>query len=288
MIWIYLIPLIALGLSLVSLGIELLVHDREKAKKIRLDISRKNREIKRLQKEKNLEEMTKVQKELMSLMGTQMKMQFKQMFVSIPLFLLVFWLLNGMLIYDPIYTGSAGEAGMNLGNLDSSPKTITATIVPVGDLQVVGEAERTLDLLPEGESGSTDTAWWNIKSDSTGTKEYQIEVVYNNITESRASFVNVVEKGSLGYPFSPNTTSQDLTKVDVKTTPVYKSFILFSIFGVDVTWFWYYFVLFFAISLLSTPLKNKVLWGHKGGIKHFEKLELQKQKELENDTADKK
>ena len=50
MIWTILIPLIAFGLQGISIGAELLMHDREKAKEFELALKKKQRQLKEYQK----------------------------------------------------------------------------------------------------------------------------------------------------------------------------------------------------------------------------------------------
>ncbi|MBN2517987.1 MAG: hypothetical protein JXB14_04010 [Candidatus Altiarchaeota archaeon] len=279
MIWLLLIPLIVLVLQAISIGAELLMHDREKAKEFELTLRKKQRQLKEYQKQKKTKEMMEVQKELFGLMGKRFRLQMKSWIISMPLFLLIFWGLSGLLVYQPAYAGEDFEVGLFLKNSGESQYNLNATIIPSGDMQVVGDPIKPLELDEEGDKGDTETLWWELSSPSAGEKTYEIRLAVATedglIEYSKEYIVKVVENGELFYSFAPVISPEEIEGLDLEVSPMYRS-LVFNVFGISLTWFWYYIILFFILSAALSPLRNRILWGHWKGIKHLEKLERDK------------
>jgi|GEM_PF-1606381 len=277
MIWLLIIPLIVVGLYCAAMLGEFLMHDREKAKEIKLGVSRRQRQIKQLQKEGKTQEMMAVQKELFGLMGKQMRLSFKPMLISFPLFLVVFMLLSGMLAYQPIYVGQDAQVGLYVKNTDSVQHELVAQMLPGSGLELIGGANKTVSLSKNGVAGDNDVLWWTIKSASEGDKDYDVAVSLDGGDPmSKSLSLKVVTDDALGYQFSPDTSVDRVSGVEVQGK--YKNLVLFNVAGFDFTWFWFYLMSYFIIAALMSPVKNKFLWGHWRGLKHIEKVEMEKEK----------
>ncbi len=278
MTWEIIIPLIAVGLSLMSVGIELLMHDREKAKKVEFAIKRKQREIKQLQKQKDSKAAMKANKELMSLMGKNFRLRMKTMLISFPLFIVLFFFLHGALNLAPLEAGTVSQVGAEVRNLAQSPSDVTAELVSDG-VAVEGANARRLSLDDRGDQGDVEQVWWNVTA-SGGEKTYAVRATSDNRTDENSYDVRFVPAGSLTAGFEPEGSAELLDgKLEVK--PLYKG-VEINVFGINLPWFWYYLVTYFAIALAISPLKNRILWGHWKGVKHLEKLDREK-----NETAEK-
>jgi len=268
MTWELLIPALAAGLSLVAIGLELLMHDREKAKKMELTIRKKQREIKELQKKKDTKAMMEANKELMGLMGQNMRLRMKTMMISMPLFLVVFWVLSGALALAPLSTTGA-TVGVELKNLDDSPQKITAELVSQ-DVTVRGENLNAFELDDKGDQGDRMQVWWEVTA-AEGARSYNVKVTSDNKSDEKTYNVKFVPPGSLTADFSPGQASELLDE-SVGIIPIYRA-VEINLFGIQIGWFIYYFVTYLVLGAVLSPLKNRVLWGHWKGIKHIEKIE---------------
>jgi len=279
MIWTILIPAIAVILHSVSIMAELLLHDREKAKDIRLKIGRYQRRVKELQKKKkDSPEMMKAQKELFSLMGQQMRLNFKPMLLSMPLFLIVFWLLNGMLIYQPVYADEPFELNYMFKNLDhNAEREISAVLTMEGK-----SFEKQVSLDEAGDEGEEQIVSWEITPTGAGEKEYSMEYSVEGAKVNLEQKILVVPEGNLGYQFIPEkiepSKKREIEETELIVEPRYQNLVVAEIAGTRLTWFWYYIMSFFVVSLLFSPVKNKIIWGHWRGFKKIEQLELEKEK----------
>lgn len=272
MSWELIIPGIAAGLSLLAIGIELLMHDREKAKEIEFAIRRKQREVKQHQKEKNTKAMMDANKDLMGLMSKNFKLRMRTMFISLPLFIIIFWLLSGMLSLAPLTAGQASQVGLDVRNMQQSPLNLQVELVSSG-VQVSGTNARTLELDDKGDNGDRQQLWWNVTA-AAGAQEYSIKFTSANKSDSKTYSVNFVPAGSLSAGFSP-ASAYKLLSDTVEATPLYKP-VEVNVFGMNLSWFWYYFVSYLILGALLSPVKNHLLWGHHKGVKHLEKLDREK------------
>lgn len=278
MVWELLIPGIAVGLSLLAIGIELLMHDREKAQKIEFAIQRKQREVKKYQKEKNAKAMMDTQKELMGLMGQNMRMKSKMMFISFPLFIVIFWLLSGMLNVGPLYANSNSHIGADIRNLVSSQhQNLKVELVSPG-LTITGTNAVSLELNDNGDSGDHKQVWWNVTAPE-GDKQYSVKVTSANKSDEKQYSVKFVPGGALTAGFSPQGAS-NLLNGSVSVAPIYSP-VDINLGFMTLGWYWYYFFLFLIMGILLSPLKNQLLWGHYKGVKHLEKLDNNKNKGVE-------
>jgi len=274
MTWEILIPVIAAGLSLLAIGLELLMHDREKAKAVEFAIRRKQREIKEFQKKKDTKGMMDANKELMGLMGKNFRLRMKTTFISLPLFIIILWILSSTLAIAPLQANAVMPVGVEIKNIQSSGQSVSVAFVSA-DIQLSGVNERRLDLKAKGNQGDLQQIWWNVSS-SEGAKTYSINVSANNKSDEKSYSVNFVSPGSLTPGFSPNYTPASLLSNSVEVKPLYKG-VEVNVFGIiTLSWFWYYFFSYLILSALFSPLKNRVLWGHWKGVKHLEKLENEK------------
>lgn len=273
MAWELLIPAIAAGLSLIAIGLEVLMHDRDKAKTIELTIRKKQREIKKHQKDKDTKAMMEANKELMSLMGQNMRLKMKTMFISMPLFLVIFWVLSGVLNVAPLYAGETSQIGASIRNLDASAQTVILELVSDG-ITVSGANAQTLELDDQGDLGDRMVAWWNVTA-AEGRKEYKVKAASSTLNKSdeKSYPVSFEPKGSLFAGFTPAGASTLLGE-KAEITPLYKG-VEVNIAGIVLPWIWYYILSYFILGALLTPLKNRLLWGHHKGIKHIEKQESQ-------------
>jgi len=278
MSWIFIIPVIAAGLSFLSILIEFFTHDREKGKELEFAIRRKQREIKELQKSKDTKAMMKANKELMSLMGQNFRLRMKTMFISFPLFIIVFFFLQSALNVAPLYAGGVSQLGADLRNLESSPQTITAQIVS-DDIDILGANVRELELDDRGDQGDHQQVWWNLTA-SEGLKNYAIRISAGAESDEKTYSIRVVPSGSLLADFTPAGTDKVLGG-SIEVTPLYKG-VEINLLGINLSWFWYYLLSYFILAIAMMPLKNHILWGHWGGIRHLEKIEREK-----NETAKK-
>jgi len=272
MSWMLVIPVIAIGLSLMSIFIEFIMHDRDKGKELEFAIKRKQREIKGLQKSNDTKAMMQANKELMSLMGQNFKLRMKTMFISFPLFIVLFFFLNGALNVVPLYAGEVSQVGADLRNLDSSSQIVTAELVSA-DIGTSGANAREYELDDKGDQGDRQQVWWNVTA-SQGSKSYAIKVSAGESSDEESYNVKFVSPGSLLADFTPAEAGKVLGD-SVEITPLYKGFEI-NVLGMNLSWFWYYFISYFIIAIAMTPLKNRILWGHWGGIKHLEKMEREK------------
>jgi hypothetical protein len=279
MTWEILIPLIALGLNLMAIGLELALHDRKKAKELNLAVRRKQRELKELQKKtKDAKELMAANKEMMGLMGKQFRLNMKTMFITFPLFIIMFWLLSGMLSFAPAYAGKPFEVGAMVRNMVDSPVSLEAELVPGVELAIVEDPVKKLTLDDKGDQGDAQELWWEVTASTPGEKKaYSVRLTIGNESEGLDYHVKVVPQGELIYQFSPPTETSKPFEGKLEATPIYKA-REFNVFGFKMSWFWYYFISYFLISLLMSPVKNRVLWGHWRGIKHLEKLENETKK----------
>ena len=266
------IPGIAAGLFFIGLGAELLMHDREKAQKVELAIRKKQKEIKQLQKEKNTKAMMDANKELMGLMSQNFKLRMRTMLITMPLFLIVFWLLSGMLSVAPLYAGQATQMGVDVRNLGQSPQDLKIEAVsPAG---VTGTNARNISLDDKGDEGDHQQIWWNV-TPQMGEKEFTVKITSKNSTESKPFPIVISQPGALDAGFK-SLGDYALGK-SVQLTTLYKS-VEVNILGINLGWFWWYFLSFLVMSAVLSPVKNKLLWGHYKGIKHIEKMESMKEK----------
>jgi hypothetical protein len=273
MSWIIWIPVIAAGLSLFGILLELLMHDREKAKKIEFAIKRKQREIKQCQKDKDTKRMMECQKELMGLMGQNMKLRMRTMIVSFPLFIILFFFLREALAVAPLEAGGVSQVGVDIRNLDENAE-IDVTLELVSDeIQVNGQNSRDIDLEEYGTQGDREQVWWNLTS-SKGNKNYELKITSGNDSDSLSYDVAFVDAGSLTADFAPAAPSNALDG-ELEVIPTYHP-VRMNIFGMQLDWYIYYIISFFIIALAISPLKNQILWGHPKGIKHLEKIDSQK------------
>ncbi len=277
MSWIFVIPGIAVGLSLLAIAIEVLMHDREKGKEIEFAIIRKRREIKQYQKSNDTKAMMKANKELMSLMGSNFKLRMRTMLISFPMFIIIFFFLHNALGVGPLYAGEVSQVGADVRNLAMSPQTVSVELVSDG-IDVTGTNARELELDDKGDQGDREQVWWNVTA-SEGEKTYEIRVKKGNDTGSESYTVKFVPQGNLFAEFSSPEPSQLLGET-VELNPLYKG-VEIQVLGINLSWFWYYFITYFIISLAMMPLKNRVLWGHWGGVKHLEKIEREKNETTE-------
>jgi hypothetical protein len=277
MTWEILIPLIAVVLSLLSIGIELLMHDRDKGKEIEFAIKRKQRKIKELQKAQDTKAMMQANKELMSLMGQNFKLRMKTMFISFPMFIIIFFFLNGALSLAPLEAGATSEVGLNIRNVDSMSHDVTVELVSDG-ISVIDENVQTLELDDKGDQGDTKNVWWTVTA-SEGDKTYTIKINSGNMTDEKTYGVSFVPPGSITADFERSPREEALNGV-LEVEPQYKA-VEINIFGMTVGWFIYYLITYFAIAIAISPLKNKILWGHWKGIKHLEKLDREKNEAAE-------
>ncbi len=276
MSWEFLIPGLATGLIFISLFIELLLHDRNKAKEIEFAIIRKQREVKKYQKEGNTKAMMKANKELMSLMGANFKLRMRTTLISLPLFLIFFWLFSGTLAVAPIYADSPQQLGVLLHNLGTAQHEATVSFVS-DEIAVAGNSTLTTQLDEKGDPGDTQTLWWNVTAPA-GKHTYTILLSMQNQSDNVSYTIKFVPGSSLFADFTPSPPST-LFDGSVEIRPLYKP-VEINLFGIRVGWFIYYLATFFILSLLLSPVKNKVLWGHWKGVKHLEKLDREK-----NETA---
>jgi hypothetical protein len=270
MVWEFLIPAIAAGLSLLGILIELFMHDRKKAKNIEFAIKRKQREVKKFQKEKDTKAMMAAQKELMGLMGQNMRLRMKSMLVSFPLFIVIFFFLSSSMTVAPLDPAGA-QIGMNIKNLADSSREISAELVS-DDISVRGETMVSLELASYGSQGDKETIWWNVSSQE-GAKTYTVLLVFGNNSEN-LDYDVVFSKGSLSAGFSPQEASSVFDD-SIEVTPIYPP-VRINIFGMALDWYIYYIISFFIIAAAISPLKNRILWGHHKGVKHLEKLDSEK------------
>ncbi len=273
MSWELLMPLICAGLWLMSILLELFMHDREKAKKIELELRKKQREIKALSK-KDPKAAMAANKEVMGLVAQNFRLKMKIMLVSFPLFIVLLAVINGYVGVAPLAAGEVSQVGGEFRNAGMSPQTITVEIVPVsGDIQVSGRNAVQVELDDRGDAGDRKTVWWNVTA-SGGKKAYGMKVTSGNASESQRCDVAFVPKGSISADFSAAAPAE-LKAVSVESKPIYKP-VEVNILGMNLSWFIYYFVCYLIITLILSPLKNRILWGHWGGLKHLEKLEKEK------------
>jgi len=260
-------------LSLVAIGLEVLMHDRDKAKTIELTIRKKQREIKKHQKDKDTKAMMEANKELMSLMGQNMRLRMKTMLISMPLFLAIFWVLSGVLNVAPLYAGETSQIGTSLRNLDSSAQSVVVELVSDG-ITVSGENAQPIELDDKGDQGDRAIVWWNVTA-AEGQKEYKVKVISATLNKSDENSYSVAfePKGSLFAGFTPAGASTIFGE-KAELTPLYKG-VEVNIAGIVSPWIWYYILSYFILGALLTPLKNRLLWGHHKGIKHIEKQESQ-------------
>lgn len=274
MTWELLIPGIAAGLNLLAIGLELLMHDREKAKSVEFAIRKKQREVKEFQKKKDTKGMMNANKELMGLMGQNFRLRMKTMFISLPLFIIILWVLNSALAVAPLQANQLTMVGAEVRNLQPNGQNVTIELLDP-DIQVSGVNERTLSLKGKGTQGDLQQVWWNVSS-TEGGRSYNIFVVANNKSDAKSYNVNFVPPGSLTAGFSPNYTPAGLLSNSVEVKSLYKG-VDVNLFGIiTLSWFWYYFFSYLILSGLLSPLKNRVLWGHWKGVKHLERLENEK------------
>lgn len=271
MSWMLVIPGIAVGLSLLSIFIEFLMHDREKGKKLEFSIKRKQREIKQLQKEDPKAAMA-ANKELMSLMGQNFKLRMKSMLISFPLFILIFFFLHGMMAVAPLTAGEVSQVGVDMRNLDASPQTVNIELVS-SDVQVTGENSRQFELDDKGDEGDKEQVWWNVTAPE-GSRQYSVKVAAGGESDEAAYGVEFVPAGSLTAGFEPGETEKLLGE-SVEVKPLYKG-IEISLFGMTLPWIFYYIISYFIVTIVLSPVKNRILWGHWGGIKHLERLDREK------------
>ncbi len=273
MTWELIIPGIAAGLVLIGVFFELLTHDREKAKKIEFAIARKQREVKKLSKEKDTKAMMAAQKELMGLMGQNFRMRMKTMFISFPLFIVVFWVLNGMLSVAPLQAGGVSQAGVDVRNLEMSPQNVSLELVSA-EVQVSGTNTRNFMLDDKGDQGDRQQVWWNVTA-GAGQKTYSIKFTSGNNSEETPYSVKFTS-GELTAGFSPAPAAQALGG-SLSVAPLYKP-VEINVFGMNLAWIWWYLISFMVFSAVLSPVKNKVLWGHHKGVKHLEKMDALKEK----------
>jgi uncharacterized membrane protein (DUF106 family) len=269
MTWELIIPVIAAVLSVLAIGVELLMHDREKAKSVEFGIRRKQAEIKKYQKEKNTKAMMEANKELMGLMSKNFKLRSKTMLISFPLFIVLFWVLSGMLNIAPLYAGQTSEIGAEIRNLDQSPQNVVVEIVSP-DVQVSGENTRTIELDDKGDEGDKQQLWWKVTAPE-GARTYSVKVTSNNKSDEKSYTLSFAPPGTLTAGFSQEAPSELLGK-SLAVTPVYKA-VEANLGVITLPWFWYYLISYFITSAALSPLKNKLLWGHRKGVKHLEKLD---------------
>jgi hypothetical protein len=272
MVWEIYIPVIAAGLSLIGIVLELLMHDREKAKEIEFSMKRKQREVKKFQKEKDTKAMMDAQKELMSLMGKNMRLRMKTMFVSFPLFIIIFFFLKDAMIIAPLIAGQPAELGVDLRNLDDLTQTINVELI-AEDMQIT-EPSQDLELAAYAMQGDRKQVWWAVTS-ASGSRPYTIKISSGNDSEEVSATAVFVTEGSLTAGFSASTEPSKELGGSLEVLPVFRA-VTIDIFGMDLDWYVYYIISFFIIAVAISPLKNQILWGHHKGIKHLEKLDSQK------------
>jgi len=258
------------------------MHDRDKGKELEFAIKRKQREIKKLQKSKDTKAMMQANKELMSLMGQNFKLRMKTMFISFPLFIVLFFFLHGALNVAPLYAGEVSQVGVDLRNLDSSSQMVTVELIST-DVQVSGANAREYELDDKGDQGDMQQVWWNVTA-SEGSKSYAIKVSAGENSDEKSYSVKFVSPGSLLADFAPAEADKALGD-SVEITPLYKG-VEINVLGMNLSWFWYYFISYFIIAIAMTPLKNRILWGHWGGIKHLEKMEREKNEAAKEQKGD--
>jgi hypothetical protein len=273
MSWMILIPVIAAGLSLFGILLELLMHDREKAKKIEFAIKRKQREVKQCQKDKDTKRMMECQKELMSLMGQNMKLRMRTMIISFPLFIILFFFLREALSVAPLEAGEISQVGVDLRNLDENSEINVSVEIVSDSIEVKGGNPRQLALEGYGSQGDREQLWWNVSS-SKGEKSYDVKITSGNNSDAISYAVAFVDSGSMTADFTPAAANSVLGE-SLEISPVYHP-VRINLFGMGLDWYIYYIISFFIIALAISPLKNQILWGHPKGIKHLEKLDSQK------------
>jgi len=252
---------------------ELLTHDREKGKKIEFAIARKQREVKKLSKEKDTKAMMAAQKELMGLMGQNFRLRMKTMFISFPLFIVAFWVLSGMLGLAPLQAGTVSHVGIDVRNMEMSPQNVTLELVS-DDVQVSGTNARNLMLDDKGDQGDRQQVWWNVTA-GAGQKTYSIKFTSGNTSEEKPYTVKFTS-GELTAGFSPVPAAQVLGG-SLSAAPLYKP-VEINVFGMNLAWIWWYLISFMVLSAALSPVKNKILWGHWKGVKHLEKMDTLKEK----------
>lgn len=272
MTWELLIPAIAIGLSFISIGIEFLMHDREKGKQIEFSIKRKQRELKKLQKEKDTKAMMGAQKEIMSLMGQNFKLRMRMMLISFPLFVIVFMVLSASLSVAPLVAGEQNEVGVLLKNDDELPGEFTVSLNSDG-VEVIGKRSFAIRLDDKGDQGDSEELWWTVTS-TAGEKSYDIEVIdAKNISDSTTYTVEFSESSLLaGFD---NSETRELMSGDLEISAIYKP-VEINLFGATLNWFIFYIISYFIVTIAISPLKNRILWGHFKGIKYLEKIDREK------------
>lgn len=275
MTWDVLILAIAAGLNIAAIGIELLLHDREKAKSVEFAIRRKQREMKELQKKKDTKAMMQANKELMGLMSQNFRLRMKTMFISFPLFIVLIWVLNGMLTVAPLEAGAVSMVGADVRNLATTDQALNLELVSSG-VQVSGQNVRMLELKNKGDHGDMEQIWWNVTA-AVGPQTYSIKVSADNDSDETSYNVRFVPAGSLTADFAPQGASE-LLDGSVELKPLYRGVDINVLGIITMSWFWYYFFSYLILSLILSPLKNQLLWGHRKGIKYLEKLDHEKGK----------
>ena len=275
MSWLIYIPLIAVGLSLVSLFFRSMAHDREKMKEVEFAIIRKQREVKELQKSKDTKAMMDAQKEMMSMSMQKMKMSMRATIVTLPIFLLIWWFVLGpTLAVGPLVAGDVSEVGTVIRNVDTTPHNINLELVSE-DITVSGQNSRKIELDDKGDQGDVKEVWWNVTAQE-GSRQYSIKVTTeDNETGEVLNTVEFVSPDGLVAGFSPGEMQEVMHKFEI--TPRHHTTRI-NLFGINLDWHMYYIVSFFALAALFYPLTNRVLWGHHKGVKHLEKLDTQKKR----------
>jgi uncharacterized membrane protein (DUF106 family) len=270
MAWELIIPGIAAGLNLLAIGIELMMHDREKAQTVEFAIRRKQAEVKKYQKEKNTKAMMATQKELMGLMSQNFKLRSKTMIISFPLFIIIFWALSGMLNVAPLYAGQTSQMGFEVRNLASGPQEVYLELSSQ-DMQVLGQNLQIAKLDDKGDQGDKLQVWWNVTAQAEGKKQYLLKASSADKSDEKQFSIGFAAPGSLSAGFSPEQPVEILSG-SLAASPVYRA-VEPEVAGLRMSWFIYYLITYFAISAAFTPLKNYLLWGHHKGIKHLERMD---------------
>ncbi len=271
--WDILIPIIALGLSLMSLVVQSIKHDKEKLKKVEFAIIRKKRDVNKFKKEKDTDAMMKAQKEMMSLSMEKMKTSMSGTLWTMPIFLLVWFVVLGpMLSVGPLFAGEVSQVGVNLRNLDTMPQNLTVEIVS-SDLQVTDTNVREILLDDKGDQGDYKELWWNVTA-SKGSKQYSIKVSSKSKSDETIYNVLFVSPDSLTADFEPSEMTK-LLEGSLEMTPRYHTTRI-NIFGNVLDWNIFYLLSFFIMAMLLTPFRNHLFWGHHKGVKHLEKMDNSK------------
>ncbi|ODS39532.1 MAG: hypothetical protein A7316_05345 [Candidatus Altiarchaeales archaeon WOR_SM1_86-2] len=210
----------------------------EKGRKSREKMKEMQKQLKAAQKSKNMKKMQKIQKEMMAAMMENLQHSFKPMLVTIIPFILIFgWLYStyGVGETDYLFIHVVGKGGEHLFTWNDVP----------GDGS--GQFEQFL-------AGELEINWLE-NAQINKSKDNRTITVTNGENSLTAELKKEKNRVAIS-PKDGKTREYVLMEEDGKMN-VYVERSVIEILGVGLTWFWWYLICVFAISIpINKLLKN--------------------------------